>query len=808
MQRYVCIHGHFYQPPRENPWLESVELQDSADPYHDWNERITAECYAPNTAARILGEKDRIVKIVNNYSRISFNFGPTLLSWLEIADPEIYGRIIDADQESQRLFAGHGSALAQAYNHMILPLANDRDRQTQVLWGIRDFEHRFERAPDGMWLPETAVDLATLDALAAQGIRFAILAPHQAARVRKINTESWEDVGGGRIDPTHPYRCILPSGRAIALFFYDGPISRAIAFEKLLASGEALVSRLREGYNDQRTWPQLMHVATDGETFGHHHKYGDMALAWVLDRVCADGSTRLINYAQYLDLYPPAWEVEIIENTSWSCSHGIDRWRADCGCNTGSHAGWNQAWRAPLRDALDTLRDRLIPIFEQQGGELLNDPWRARDGYIAVILDRSPECLRSYLDQHSSRQLTPAEVPTVRRLMEMQRHALLMYTSCGWFFDDISGIETVQLLRYAGRAMQLAQPFTTLDLEAEFMENLAAAKSNLPAFKNGRELYIRFVKAAVVDLKRVAANYAVSSLFDDTAARTRLHCFDVRRQNRQSLVIGRAKLSTGHIELESNITGEAESFDFAALHLGNHNVTCNIRPGSDEDRFNAELQPVLDSFQQADFVNTVRAMDDTFGEGAYTIRSLFRDEQRRILKLLTGTTLAEAEVVHRQLCDDHTPLMAFLAELGIPIPYACRSAAEVVLNADIRKAIQVTPPDAERIQALLKRAADWSLKLNLDGIRYTLHNTVEAAAGKLAAEPGDAAQIEKLAALAKLASSGPFEANLWKAQNVCYDLLHTVYPQRKSRAGTRGATDPWLSAFVRLARFLSIQIDE
>ncbi|HSB77007.1 MAG TPA: DUF3536 domain-containing protein, partial [Terriglobales bacterium] len=498
MERYLCIHCHFYQPPRENPWLEAVEIQDSAYPYHDWNERITAECYAPNSAARILDAEGHIVKIVNNYSRISFNFGPTLLSWMEDNAPHIYAQILEADGESQRLFSGHGSAIAQAYNHMILPLATRRDKYTQVVWGIRDFERRFQRLPEGMWLPETAVDLETLEVLAELGIRFTILAPHQALQVRKITGQRWRNVEGAKIDPTRAYQATLPSGRHISLFFYDGPISRAVAFEHLLSNGEHFAERLVSGFSEARRWPQLMHIATDGETYGHHHPHGDMALAYALEYIESRGLARITNYGEYLTKHPPTHEVEIISNTSWSCMHGVERWRSDCGCNSGMKAGWGQHWRAPLRRALDWLRDELAGPYERRAGEYLTNPWAARDEYIQVVLDRQPAARDVFLARHQSRELNADEQIAVWKLLEMQRHAMLMYTSCGWFFDELSGIETVQVIMYAGRALQLANEAVEQDFEPGFLERLAAVPSNVASFSDAARIYITWVKPAIL----------------------------------------------------------------------------------------------------------------------------------------------------------------------------------------------------------------------------------------------------------------------------------------------------------------------
>ncbi|HMQ31312.1 MAG TPA: DUF3536 domain-containing protein, partial [Chloroflexaceae bacterium] len=386
-ERYICIHGHFYQPPRENPWLDTIEQQDSAYPYHDWNGRITAECYEQNAASRILDGGDRIVRIVNNYSRISFNFGPTLLSWLEQHAPAVYQAILDADAASMRLF-GRGSAMAQCYNHIIMPLASRRDKLTQVVWGVRDFERRFGRRPEGMWLPETAVDLETLAIMADQGIAFTVLEPHQASHCKALGEMVWADVRGGRIDPTRPYWVRLPGERSIAVFFYDGPVSRAVAFERLLVDGATFANRIAGTFGEHRRWPQLANIATDGETYGHHHRHGDMALAFALQYIEERGLARLTNYASYLAAHPPTHEAQIVENTAWSCVHGVGRWSLDCGCNSGGSPGWRQTWRAPLRAALDWLRDALAPRFEGVGRRLLHDPWAPPDEYVELVLDR------------------------------------------------------------------------------------------------------------------------------------------------------------------------------------------------------------------------------------------------------------------------------------------------------------------------------------------------------------------------------------------------------------------------------------
>ncbi len=613
---YICVHGHFYQPPRENPWLEAIELQDSARPYHDWNERINAECYAPNAAARILDKEKGIVKIVNNYAKISFNFGPTLLSWIEANDPAVYKAILEADAESSKAFSGHGSALAQPYNHMIMPLANERDKYTQAFWGIRDFEHRFGRRPEGMWLPEAAVDLATLEVLASLGIKFTVLAPNQARRVRETSGSDWKEVSNSSIDPTTVYAIALPSGKTVNVFFYDGPISRSVAFEGVLDNGQQFAERLLGAFSKAtRSWPELVHIATDGETYGHHHKFGEMALAYALDYIESKGLAELINYGLYLDRHPPTHAVEVFENSSWSCVHGVERWRSNCGCNSGGHPGWNQQWRAPLREALDWLRDTLVPLFEANARKLLKDPWAARNDYIDVVLDRSPASLERFLAKHALRPLDDSEAITVWKLMELERHAMLMYTSCGWFFDELSGIETVQVMQYAGRAVQLAEQLFGDRRESVFIEKLSQAKSNIPEHQDGARIYQKFVRPAFVDLRKVGAHYSIRSLFEPYETETRIYQYKVERQAVLNLARGdkqEQQFAAGLARFTSGVTQESAVLGFAAFERGDFNPAGGVLKAASPKAFRAFVERIKEVFSRGDMDEVNRILQQEF----------------------------------------------------------------------------------------------------------------------------------------------------------------------------------------------------
>ncbi len=815
-KRFICIHGHFYQPPRENPWLETVETQDSAAPYHDWNERVCAECYAPNGAARVVNEKNQITRIVNNYARMSFNFGPTLLSWLKENAPRTFRMILDGERRSRQRYHGHSSAMAQGYNHIIMPLANARDRNTQIRWGIADYKSSFGAAPEGMWLPETAADTATLEALAENGIKFTVLAPHQCKRIRPLNVQSdaadaaageaeWTDTPDASVNTTHPYLVRFASGKSIAVFFYDGPDSRAIAFEGLLDSGDNLFGRLKAAFKDSPE-PQLVHLATDGESYGHHHKYGEMALAYALRLIEQDKTIKLTNYANFLDKFPPEFECEIVDNTSWSCVHGVERWRSDCGCN-GGKPGWNQAWRAPLRRALDELRDALAPLTEREGGKLFKDVWAARDAYIQVVLNRNAEPVDRFFAAQQSHPLSEQERVRALELMEMQRHAQLMYTSCGWFFDDISGIETVQVIAYAARVLQLAQQLfgqQAAQFEPKFLAKLAEAHSNVPENGDGAKIYKKSVETMELNLEQVAAHYAISSVFSSFADETDLFCFRIRRISSEIYTSGRGRLSVGRAHVASAITGNAQSFSFAVLHFGDQNITAAVKPYdvTGATNFEAFVAEASSQVQRADFPEVIRLIDRFYGHAGYSLTSLFSDEQRRIIGLILKSTLSDIESSLTTIYQDHASLLHYLSQAGLPKPPALALAAGFAVNAGLRRTLEGEPIDVAQMRSYLSLAKADQVQLEAATLSYNADQRMKRAMVDLQMSSGSLEKLDRALALARALTELPFDQNLWQAQNIWYEILRTSgYALTALAAEDRSR---WDAEFNELGACLSI----
>ena len=679
---FLTIHGHFYQPPRENPWLEAIELQDSALPFHDWNERINKECYNPNSISKIVDNRNRILDVVNNYEHMSFNFGPTLLSWMEHFAPLTYERIIKADIESVSEHSGHGNAMAQVYNHIIMPLANENDKQTQIKWGIRDFEYRFGRKPEGMWLAETAVDDETLKFLEENGIKFTVLSPYQALKFRQEGDKDWQDVSWGNIDPARSYRYYIKSapGKFIDLFFYDGAISRSVAFDELLKDGNKFIKRLKEGISDCRDYPQLINIATDGESYGHHTKFGDMALSYVLKIRAKDEGFKITNYAEYLNKYRSNCEVDIKQASSWSCFHGVGRWKEDCGCSTGGHPGWNQKWRKPLRDALDYLRDELIVVFENEGQKYFDNVWNVRNKYINVILDRNEMNVKKFQQENFKPDLTDDDKVHAMELLEIQRQAMLMYTSCGWFFSEISGIETVQIMKYAARAMQLAARFTSKNLEEKFLEILSQAKSNIPEFGTGKDIFERFVKPSIITVKQIATLWALSSLYQDFEDEENVYCYTITRKAYKKVQKNSSTFIVGHIEIQSKITLQKSNVMFALMQYAGGDFHCTIKEYSDDAEFNRIKNDLIKIYTMNTLTEIIRALDEYFGKEYFTLKDIFIEERRKILQILLKGKLEKFSQTYQEMYDEGKGSIYHLQGLGLSIPDEFKISAEYALS--------------------------------------------------------------------------------------------------------------------------------
>lgn len=704
---YITIHGHYYQPPRENPYLNAIEKQPSAQPYHNWNERIHHECYRPNAFARILNDRQQVVGIVNNFEYLSFNIGPTLMSWLKKYDLEVYQRIIEGDRLSQERLNGHGNAIAQVYNHIILPLANEKDKYTQIRWGKADFRAHFGRDPEGMWLAETAVDYPTVKALIDEEIRFIILAPTQAQRCRPISTQEnpepqWDEVGESQIDPTRPYRCFIEDGRYLDIFFYDGPISGDMGFSDALNSADNLAQRLGKAVKSDFDTSQLVSVATDGETFGHHKGGTEKCLAYAFTKVFTDKNWTVTNYAHYLSINPPTWEVILKPATAWSCAHGVERWRDDCGCGGGGL--WNQKWRKPLRESLDWLRDRLATVYDEAGSKLFDDPWLARDEYIRVVgtvndeawqerslkettIPRKRLLIQQFLEEHETHPLTSEEQIDALRLLEMQRHCLLMYTSCGWFFDEISRPEGVQILRYASRAIELAGEIGGVHYQDEFIERLSKAPSNVTHMGNGAEIYRKLVIPSQVSLEQVAAHYAISSLFNHYAATEAIYCYTIEQLDYQRQHIGTMTLAVGQIKLTHEITWEQQHFTFAMLHLGGWDFHCCIQPFLSRLQYTEIKKELFGVFKQASAAGNILAMNRTLGDRCFNLQHLFPEERHHVMSKLTESTEQRLNQLYNQVYrENYSIILAFQRE-DLTIPQELQVAAQVALSHRVREVI-------------------------------------------------------------------------------------------------------------------------
>ncbi|MBW4431394.1 MAG: DUF3536 domain-containing protein [Pelatocladus maniniholoensis HA4357-MV3] len=866
---YVSVHGHFYQPPRENPYLDAIERQPSAAPFHDWNERIHHECYRPNAFARVLNDRGELVGIVNNYEYLSFNIGPTLMSWLERHDVEVYQRILEGDRKSCERLHGHGNAIAQVYNHIIMPLANDRDKYTQIRWGKADFRSRFKRDPEGMWLAETAVDYATLEALIKEGIRFIVLAPSQAQRCRPLATKDnphpeWHEVGGSQIDPTRPYRCYLkptlstassplstvgglgilqrrryangdqeseigdqelgngdysisqspiPNHQSlpyIDIFFYDGPISRDMGFSDVLYNSGHLAGRIGSAVRGDHRPAQLISVATDGETFGHHKGGTEKTLAYAFTKEFSHRGWTVTNFAHYLSLNPPCWEVELKPVTAWSCAHGVDRWQDNCGCGGGE---WHQQWRRPLRNALNWLRDRLTQVYEEHGRQFFIDPWQARDEYIKVILDRSPNNIHRFLARHQKSKLKDTEQIDALRLLEMQRHALLMFTSCGWFFEEISRPEGTQILRYAARALELAADVAGVQLEKEFLKRLAIAPSNVDIFGHGGEVYRQLVVTSQITFKQVAAHHAIASLFNNHKGETRngngngtspnnctikhshpyqkrVYCYNVHELDYHLQRLGSLTLAVGQLKLISEITWETEHLVFAVLHLGGWDFHCCIQPFEGRRNYSQIKEKLLASLQKASAANTILVMMQLFGDQAFSLENLFAEERHRLMQLLSQETLTRLDQLYTQTYrDNYGVLMAFHRD-ELAAPQELQVAAEIALSYRCLTTIRALEQDINEsqlsinyileLQAIANEAKQLRCRLNIPEGKQMLEQLILRLLWQFLHDPNGTfdADIQRLERLIDIGYQLNVGITLERPQEIYFSCLYNkIIPQ-------------------------------
>ncbi len=824
---YITIHGHFYQPPRENPYLNTIERQPSASPFHNWNERIYHECYRTNVFARIFNDQGEIVGIVNNFEYLSFNIGATLMSWLENYDLEVYQKIIEADQKSSLRLNGHGNAIAQVYNHIILPLANERDKYTQIRWGKEDFRKRFGRETEGMWLAETAVDLATIKALIDENIKFIILAPTQAYKCREIATEEnssqeWFTVAGGQIDPTRPYRCYINDTEYIDIFFYDGPISGDIGFGDVLNSSANFVSRLKLAIRGDHRTSQIISVGTDGETFGHHKRDREKCLAYALTKEFPAQNWTVTNFAHYLSINPPTWEVQLKPVTAWSCSHGVGRWQDDCGCGGGD--GIQLKWRRPLREALNWLRDELIKVYEDKGYQFFHNPWDARNDYIKVILHRNSEVIQDFLNNHANHSLNAEENIDAFRLLEMQRNALLMFTSCGWFFEEISRPEGTQILRYAARALELAGEIAGIQLEKEFLVHLTKAPSNSSKFANGAEIYHKLVVTSQVTFEQVAAHYAISSLFTNYQSIHQLYCYTAYQLDYQKQQIGSLTLAIGQVKLVSNVTGENTHYIFAVLHLGGWDFHCCIQPFNNRLFYTQVKDQLFDSFKQASIVEIILTMSKLFGNKYFDLKHLFVEERRNIIEQLTDSTKKRLDQLYTQVYRENYSILQAFQQDDLPVPQELQVAADIAISyrclqnmTDLEKSfddLNALDIHLLELMAIATEANHLQCDLKIPIAKEILDNLIFHLLGKILKENEAETLDQAILAIEKMITIGKelkLNLSLDKPQELFFSYLHSeIIPQCFSDIVESNASCPWqknqLRILFKLGEILSVNV--
>jgi len=774
---YYTIHGHFYQPPRENPWTGTIERQPSAHPHHDWNLRIAKECYGPNSASRILDAHGRIVELVNNYEYMSFNMGPTLLSWVRFQMPDVYKRIQDADRRSfERL--GHGNAVAQVYNHIIMPLASREDRRTQIQWGIKDFEFHFGRKPEAMWLAETAINMDTIVDLIQEGIRFTILSPTQAQSFRALGAnEEWTESSNTDIDTTHPYR-IYPRdahGKALCdgyldVFFYHPWLSSAVGFEHLLRSADGFGGRIRSAWDENRSEPQLVSIATDGESYGHHEAFGDMCAAWLFKHYSAEHNMVPVNYGWYLEKFPPQFEAQIKnahgEGCAWSCAHGVGRWYRDCGCSTGGGPEWNQKWRGPLRDAVNFLKDKADDLYLGEMPRLTTlDPWDVRNQYVEVLLHPGDQIQqRKFLDQVLSQPNSQEDAKDLLALLEIQKFSLFSFTSCGWFFNDIEGIEPVQNLRYALRAMELMRSFSVhgTSLEIEFLAILARAQSNSTK-RNGAEIFASDVRQNVPAWLRLVGEAAV-----------RLH---MQLDSTRSFILETCQIQVQELHHESKCTL----------------MQCQLEIPETAESFSAGVLVHNDALDRTHLLliegeNAIAKMQICSGDANILelrrklpralylrMKDLFADSLERINQLAAGRNLRRLAGDFRDFAGRYSLSLDCLADQSGALPGAMRESLAVSLNAELYRIalLALEKIDAELLahaKELVDEIHGLGIHPSMTGMGTQFHDRIQMLMSQTYT-PQAAEAVQQITGLITLADWMGADIDKHHLENMAYPLF-------------------------------------
>ncbi|MDH5720646.1 MAG: DUF3536 domain-containing protein [Spirochaetia bacterium] len=806
MKKYICIHGHFYQPPRENPWINEIESEKTAFPYKNWNQRIANECYSPNTFARILNEEKKIVRILNNYSRMSHNIGPTLLQWLQKYEFETYQNIIEADMISREKFSGHGAAIAQAYNHIIMPLASLRDKKTQVKWGIADFIDRYERYPEGLWLPETAVDTETLEVLAEHEIKFTILAPHQAKSIRHLNASDWIEVASHGIDTTMAYLAKLPSGKTINLFFYNGGLSHAVSFGNLLRDGKAFADRLIQADFPAKRDYSLMHIAVDGETFGHHHRFGEMALAFCLNEI-EKSNAQITVYAEFLEKHPPEYEVQINENTSWSCAHGIERWRDDCGCKTGLNPSWRQLWRKPLRESLNWLRDYVNKHFEKKAEEIFENVWRARNKYIHIVLSNHESKIEKFLSTELKNNKDPKIKTEALLLMELQYNLLMMFTSCAWFFDDITDIATQYVLRFAVRGIEIAEKLFEIEIYEKYKSLIHNARSNTNSNKTGAVIVEKQLLPDRVDPLLITIHFALS-LLDKPVEEIETYNYTILHTEKKEYISEKALISTGKMKIVNNKILETSEIYYTIVQEKPYHIHCYAsfyHEIQNIENFHESLEDIVKS---ENLVELIRFLNSRFRK-QYLLQNLLKDFIQKYSYNKIEEAMNEILRGESRILVQNYRLLAFLAQNSLEIPHPLMLSLSNIYTKGISRLFEKKEIDIRRLKKYLNQAKFFSLSLHTSEIEFAASFQISEKMKRLLHQmksiETEIKLLHEINETIEILNKAVFELDTWRVQNFYYKIYKRRYKimSEKSSKGISAATE-WLKVFNQLGENLHI----